>query len=103
MNMAVAKPVPEAKLYLPREGSRDRMMSVLSDQGASPPISILLVEDDAPTLWRLQDALAKAGFHVTSAATLAEKEPRASRCVSKDGSRRCASVETRVKQRKGAA
>jgi DNA-binding NarL/FixJ family response regulator len=47
-------------------------MSVLSDQGASQPISILLVEDDAPTLWRLQDALAKAGFHVTSAATLAE-------------------------------
>jgi DNA-binding response OmpR family regulator len=47
-------------------------MSVLSDQGAAQPISILLVEDDAPTLWRLQDALAKAGFHVTSAATLAE-------------------------------
>ena len=35
-------------------------------------ITILLVEDDAPTLWRLQDALAKAGFQVTSAATLAE-------------------------------
>ena len=47
-------------------------MSLLSDQGPSQPISILLVEDDAPTLWRLQDALAKAGFQVTSAATLAE-------------------------------
>ena len=47
-------------------------MSVLSDQGASQPISILLVEDDAPTLWRLQDALTRAGFHVTSAATLSE-------------------------------
>ncbi len=47
-------------------------MSVLSDQGASQSISILLVEDDAPTLWRLQDALARSGFHVTSAATLAE-------------------------------
>ena len=32
----------------------------------------MLVEDDAPTSWRLQDALAKAGFLVTSAATLAE-------------------------------
>ena len=47
-------------------------MSLLSDQGPSQAISILLVEDDAPTLWRLQDALAKAGFRVTSAATLAE-------------------------------
>ena len=47
-------------------------MSLLSDQGPSQPISILLVEDDAPTLWRLQDALAKAGFRVTAAATLAE-------------------------------
>jgi DNA-binding NarL/FixJ family response regulator len=72
MNMAVAKPVPGVTLQLPWEGSRDRLMSVLSDQGASQPISILLVEDDAPTLWRLQDALTKAGFHVTSAATLAE-------------------------------
>src|SRR5665647_812307 len=47
-------------------------MTGLSDQGPSQAITILLVEDDAPTSWRLQDALAKAGFLVTSAATLAE-------------------------------
>jgi DNA-binding NarL/FixJ family response regulator len=70
MNMAVAKSVPEAKLQPPQHGTG--WMSLLSDQGPSQPISILLVEDDAPTLWRLQDALAKAGFQVTSAATLAE-------------------------------
>jgi DNA-binding NarL/FixJ family response regulator len=35
-------------------------------------ISVLLVEDDAPTRWRLYDALAAAQFEVTSAATLAE-------------------------------
>jgi DNA-binding response OmpR family regulator len=28
---------------------------------------ILLVEVDAPTSWRLQDALARAGFQVTAA------------------------------------
>jgi DNA-binding NarL/FixJ family response regulator len=47
-------------------------MNVASDQPAAEPISILLVEDDAPTLWRLQDALAKAGYHVRAAATLGE-------------------------------
>jgi DNA-binding NarL/FixJ family response regulator len=35
-------------------------------------ITILLVEDDPPTLWRLQDALVKAGFDVAAAATLGE-------------------------------
>jgi DNA-binding NarL/FixJ family response regulator len=35
-------------------------------------ITILLVEDDPPTLWRLQDALTKAGFDVAAAATLGE-------------------------------
>lgn len=47
-------------------------MSLLNDAGPSRAVSILLVEDDAPTLWRLQDALARAGFDVTSAANLAE-------------------------------
>lgn len=47
-------------------------MTELSDEAASQAITVLLVEDDAPTLWRLQDALAKAGFQVTAAATLAE-------------------------------
>jgi DNA-binding NarL/FixJ family response regulator len=35
-------------------------------------ITILLLEDDPPTLWRLQDALVKAGFDVATAATLGE-------------------------------
>jgi DNA-binding NarL/FixJ family response regulator len=36
-------------------------------------IEVLLVEDDAPTRWRLQDALGTSGeFVVTAAATLAE-------------------------------
>ena len=35
-------------------------------------ITILLVEVDAPTLWRLQEALSKAGFDVKPAANLAE-------------------------------
>ena len=41
------------------------------DGRSSDVISVLLVEDDAPTRWRLHDALATA-FEVTSAATLAE-------------------------------
>jgi len=35
-------------------------------------ISILLVEDDPPTNWRLKDALEKAGFEVAAVMTLAE-------------------------------
>ena len=38
----------------------------------SQAITILLVEDDAPTLWRLREALIKAGFEVKAAANLAE-------------------------------
>jgi DNA-binding NarL/FixJ family response regulator len=38
----------------------------------SQAITIVLVEDDAPTLWRLQEALTKAGFAVKAAASLAE-------------------------------
>lgn len=44
----------------------------------SPPglsaqeITILLVEDDPPTLWRLQDVLVKGGFDVAATATLGE-------------------------------
>ncbi len=35
-------------------------------------ITILLVEDDAPTCWRLQDALVKADYEVRTAGTLGE-------------------------------
>src|SRR5689334_14955343 len=47
----------------------------MNAQDSEPPaqaISVLLVEDDAPTSWRLQDALAKAGYRVKAAGTLAE-------------------------------
>ena len=43
-------------------------MNSLSDEA----ITVLLVEDDAPTLWRLQDALAKAGYLVRAAGTLTD-------------------------------
>jgi DNA-binding NarL/FixJ family response regulator len=42
------------------------------NQPAAQEIAILLVEDDPPTLWRLQDALVKAGFDVAAAASLGE-------------------------------
>ena len=45
----------------------------MTEQGETgEAITILLVEDDAPTCWRLQDALAKAGYEVRSAGTLSE-------------------------------
>jgi len=45
----------------------------MSEQGETgEAITILLVEDDAPTCWRLQDALVKAGYEVRSAGTLGE-------------------------------
>jgi DNA-binding NarL/FixJ family response regulator len=47
-------------------------MNVASEEPAAEPISILLLEDDAPTLWRLQDALTSAGYRVRAAGTLAE-------------------------------
>jgi DNA-binding NtrC family response regulator len=72
MIMAVASRVPAVKLRCRGKAAGTGLMNGLSDQGFSGAITILLVEDDAPTLWRLQDALAKAGFAVTAAATLAE-------------------------------
>src|SRR4051812_16601800 len=47
-------------------------MNVASEEPAAEPISILLLEDDAPTLWRLQDALTSAGYRVRAAGTLSE-------------------------------
>src|SRR5437660_9047 len=57
-----------------REAARAEagLMTDLIDERAGQAMPVLLVEDDAPTSWRLQDALAKAGFDVTAAATLAE-------------------------------
>jgi DNA-binding NarL/FixJ family response regulator len=48
------------------------MTQQANDPAAEAPISVLLVEDDAPTRWRLHDALAAALFEVTAAATLTE-------------------------------
>src|SRR3954451_11854823 len=46
---------------------------IMTEQGETgEAIAILLVEDDAPTCWRLHDALVKAGYEVRSAGTLAE-------------------------------
>jgi hypothetical protein len=36
-------------------------MNSLSEAPKAESITVVLVEDDAPTLWRLQDALTKAG------------------------------------------
>jgi DNA-binding NarL/FixJ family response regulator len=47
-------------------------MTPSNDELPAQDITILLLEDDPPTLWRLQDALVKAGFDVAAAATLAE-------------------------------
>jgi len=47
-------------------------MTMPGDERLAQAITVLLVEDDAPTLWRLQDALTSAGFEVATAATLAE-------------------------------
>jgi DNA-binding NarL/FixJ family response regulator len=58
-------------------------MTLPDEERPSQAITILLVEDDAPTSWRLQDALAKAGFEVSAAATLTE----ARACLTKGGPR----------------
>src|SRR5438477_7918306 len=47
-------------------------MNTPNDEQPKQAISVLLVEDDAPTSWRLQDALGKAGYQVRAAGTLAE-------------------------------
>ena len=49
------------------------MGSARSTDGVSAEISVLVVEDDAPTRWRIVDALSRdADFRVTDAANLAE-------------------------------
>jgi DNA-binding NtrC family response regulator len=47
-------------------------MNASSNEPSARAINILLVEDDAPTSWRLQDALSKAGYQVRAAGTLGE-------------------------------
>jgi len=48
------------------------MMTSSAEEIPAKDISILLVEDDPPTNWRLKDALERAGFDVAAAMTLAE-------------------------------
>ncbi len=47
-------------------------MTTSTNEPPAQATIILLVEDDAPTSWRLQDALGKAGYQVRAAGTLAE-------------------------------
>jgi DNA-binding NarL/FixJ family response regulator len=72
MNMAVAGAAGDARLAArPDLGGRLPMDRPVPAP-PSPAVTVLLVEDDAPTAWRLQDALGRDGFSVTAAATLAE-------------------------------
>jgi DNA-binding response OmpR family regulator len=54
-------------------------------------ITVLLVEDDAPTCWRLQDALARAGYEVRTAGTLGE-----ARSALRDGAPRVLLTDLRL-------
>jgi hypothetical protein len=58
MNMGLAKFLHAAELTRTGRGKAAgaRLMTLLSDERPSQAISVLLVEDDAPTSWRLQDA-----------------------------------------------
>lgn len=49
------------------------MSSSSPDAGTASQVSVLIVEDDAPTRWRISDALARTGeFEVAEAANLSE-------------------------------
>src|SRR5215218_4048443 len=73
MNMGVAKSRRGVKLAgAAGTGGRSFQMNSLNDEPKGEAITVVLVEDDAPTLWRLQDALTKAGYQVRAAGTLAE-------------------------------
>lgn len=72
MIMGVTASAPRLSLACAAGDTRCGTMN-MSEQGETgEAITILLVEDDAPTCWRLQDALVKAGYEVRSASTLSE-------------------------------
>jgi DNA-binding NarL/FixJ family response regulator len=74
MNMGIANSAIGVKLKQKRVKWQPGLyaMTPSNDEIPAQDITILLLEDDPPTLWRLQDALVKAGFDVAAAATLAE-------------------------------
>src|SRR3954469_6394601 len=73
MNMGVAKSRRGVKLAgAAGTAAGVFQMKSLNDEPTAEAITIVLVEGDAPTLWRLQDALAKAGYQVRAAGTLTE-------------------------------
>src|SRR5437667_12770130 len=74
MNMGVAKSRRGVTLGQGPRGQAAGVfqMNSLNDEPKVEAITIVLVEDDAPTLWRLQDALSKAGYQVRAAGTLTE-------------------------------
>src|ERR1700751_2448735 len=77
MNMGVAKCGARAKLCplltarFWRPGNGTCTMTSSAEHIPAQDISILLVEDDPPTNWRLKDALEQAGFDVAAARALA--------------------------------
>ena len=82
MNMGIANCRISLNLsVVGRTDARDLEMNS-PEQVSAQEITILLVEDDPPTLWRLQDALVKAGFEVRGrrarSARPAPRSPRAS-------------------------
>jgi DNA-binding NarL/FixJ family response regulator len=74
MNMGIAKCRGWLKLEASLVEIADKARQAMTSPEAikAQDITVLLVEDDPPTLWRLQDALQKAGFDVAAAATLTE-------------------------------
>src|SRR6185369_11569608 len=74
MNMGVAKSRRGVTLWPRAAGTAAGVfqMNSLNDEPKAEAITVVLVEDDAPTLWRLQDALTKAGYQVRAAGTLTE-------------------------------
>ena len=91
MNMGVANPVLSAKL---RAGCGDIAagVSLMNASSIEPPAqatTILLVEDDAPTSWRLQDALGRRDMRNGERAPLPKRPPRWRRAREKAARRGC--------------
>jgi DNA-binding NtrC family response regulator len=58
------------------------------DETSAQATTALLVEDDAPMSWRLQDALTKAGYRVRAAGMLADARAALAEGAPKEGCRK---------------
>ena len=56
-------------------------MNSLNDEPKVEAITVVLLEDDAPTLWRLQDALTKAGYQVRAEGARRRIRPASRACL----------------------